>query len=243
MINVKNIYKSFDAESILEDISLSVSEGETVTVIGPSGCGKSTLLRIICGLETANSGDVYVNELLLNSTNLYRIRSNIGFVFQYAALFDSLSVFENVAFPLRERLKLPERLIKRAVMEKLEWVGLENAIYQQPRELSGGMKKRVSIARALAAEAKIILYDEPTTGLDPLASLNIENLIVKLQKELSITSIVVTHQFSTIDRVSDRIVMIKNNNHLINLGSRQTAYQNSDLDAQEFFKACKVYVH
>jgi len=242
MIKVQNIYKSFGRDSILEDINLTVNNRETVTIIGPSGCGKSTLLRLLTGLELPDSGQIYVNDLLLNKPNLYTIRSNIGFVFQYAALFDSMSVFDNVAFPLRERLGLAERLIEKTVMEKLEWVDLREAVDQLPRELSGGMKKRVSLARALASEPRIIFYDEPTTGLDPLASLNIERLIVKLQKDLDLTSIVVTHQFSTIDRVSDRIVMIKNNKRLIDLGPKQDAYHSKDQEARDFFEACKVYV-
>ncbi len=146
-----------------------------------------------------------------------------------------------MAFPLRERLKLNETKIAEIVHQRLEWVGLEKAFTLYPEELSGGMKKRVSIARALAADPKILFYDEPTTGLDPEVSMNIEDLIVKLRNELSLTSLVVTHQFSTIQRVSDRILMI-NNHRLTDLGSKTEAMNSSNPEAKAFFAACKVYV-
>ncbi len=242
MIVAKNIYKSFGDQEVLKDINLNIENNQAVTIIGPSGCGKSTLLRLLCGLESADSGKIVIDGQQLNSQNLQSIRNKIGFVFQNSALFDSMNVYDNVAFPLRERLKLPENLIKTIVAEKLEWVGLNYAAQQYPSELSGGMRKRVSIARALSAEPQILFYDEPTTGLDPLVSSNIENLIVKLQKDLSLTSIIVTHQFSTIERVSDKIMLVTSDKRLIDLGSKAEAYNSLFPEAHDFFGACKVYL-
>lgn len=221
IIKINNLYKKFDRDYILNDVSLEVFPGETLTIIGPSGCGKSTLLKLIMGFIRPDSGSIYVsgkNIIDLSGVEMAPIRRKFGFVFQGAALFDSMTVFDNVAFGLQEAADYNTAVIKRVVMEKLEWVGLSHIVHQYPAALSGGMKKRVGIARALAFEPEILLYDEPTTGLDPLVSKNIEELIVRLKNDLHITSIVVTHQISTIFRVSDRIVFL-NNGKLSNIGS------------------------
>ncbi len=223
IIKINNIFKNFAEKEILRDVSLEVYSGEILTIIGPSGCGKSTLLRLIMGLVKPDSGEIYIegrNIVNANKEDRTALRKKFGFVFQGAALFDSMSVYDNVAFGLVEGKYKNEAYVKKIVMEKLEWVGLANSAELYPASLSGGMKKRVSIARALAIEPEIILYDEPTTGLDPLVSKNIEELIVRLKNELKITSIVVTHQMSTIFRVSDRIVYL-NNGRLENVGTKE----------------------
>jgi phospholipid/cholesterol/gamma-HCH transport system ATP-binding protein len=207
MIRVENARKSFGDNVVLDGISLEVKEHEVLGIIGVSGCGKSTLLRIISGLETPDSGEVFLAD------------PNYSLVFQYSALFDSLTVLENVGFSLLEKSDAPLQQTGRAkkksmaevreiVTEKLRQVGLEDGIEDQyPNELSGGMKKRVSFARAIVGNPKIILYDEPTAGLDPIASTVIEEYILKLRNELHAASVVVTHQFSTINR-TDRVILL-----------------------------------
>jgi phospholipid/cholesterol/gamma-HCH transport system ATP-binding protein len=211
MIRVRNVSKSFGDNVVLRDVSLEVKSGETLGIIGISGCGKSTLLKIISQLEMPDSGEVHLSD------------PNYSLVFQYSALFDSLTVFENVAFSLMERpdaeyekVLLRKRRTKRhytmaqlqeIVREKLRMVGLEGIEDQYPNQLSGGMKKRVSFARAIVSNPKIILYDEPTAGLDPIASTVIEDYIMKLRDELGAASVVVTHQFSTINR-TDRLILL-----------------------------------
>lgn len=223
IIKINNIFKSFDDKEIFRDVSLEVYSGEILTIIGPSGCGKSTLLRLIMGLVKPDSGEIYIegrNIVTASNKEQTELRKKFGFVFQSAALFDSMSVYENVAFGLIEGKHKNDAYIKKIVMEKLDWVGLANSAELYPSSLSGGMKKRVSIARALAIGPEIILYDEPTTGLDPVVSKSIEELIIRLKNELKITSIVVTHQMSTIFRVSDRIVYL-DNGRLENAGAKE----------------------
>lgn len=240
LIKINNVYKHFDQEYILNDVTAEVYEGETLTIIGPSGCGKSTLLRLIMGFIRPDSGSIYIqgkNIAVLPEEELALIRKKFGFVFQGAALFDSMTVFDNVAFGLTEASNKSPSLIRRIVLEKLDWVGLADTADLYPAALSGGMKKRVGIARALAAEPEIMLYDEPTTGLDPLVSKTIEDLIVRLKKELKLTSIVVTHQLSTIFRVSDRIVFL-NAGKLINVGSIENLKQiNNNEQLKSFINA------
>ena len=211
MIKIINLRKVFGNLVVLDGVSVDIPEGETLAIIGPSGCGKSTLLRLILGLDKTTSGQIFLDGQdvsKLSDTGLIKLRQKIGMVFQSSALFDSLSVFENVAFPLREHTRLSENKIKEIVAKKLEMVDLTGKEKLMPSELSGGMQKRVSIARALAFDPKIILYDEPTTGLDPITSATIENLINKLAAELKVTSIIVTHQLSTIFRTAHRIIML-----------------------------------
>ena len=211
MIKIINLRKVYDRLVVLDNVSLEVPEGVTLAIIGPSGCGKSTLLRLVLKLEEPTAGKIIIENQdisRLSEEGLIKLRQKIGMVFQSSALFDSLTVFENVAFALREHAQLTEREIGRIVSQKLELVELYKKENLMPQELSGGMQKRVSIARALAFDPKIILYDEPTTGLDPITSTTIENLMNKLSRELKVTSIIVTHQLSTIFRTADRIIML-----------------------------------
>jgi phospholipid/cholesterol/gamma-HCH transport system ATP-binding protein len=196
------------------------------------------------GLIRPDRGAIYIegkNIFELNEQEQVELRKKMAFVFQGSALFDSLTVFENVAFGLTEASNKSPSLIKRIALEKLDWVGLADSAAQYPAQLSGGMKKRVSIARALAAEPEIILYDEPTTGLDPLVSKNIEELIVRLKRELNLTSVVVTHQISTIFRVSERIIFL-NQGRLEDVGSVEqlTAGGLVNPELQKFIEAGRV---
>lgn len=211
MIKLTNLKKAFEKKIVINNLNLLVEKGEKIAVIGPSGCGKSTLLRLIIGLQRPDQGSILVDEkdvAKLSFKELSEIRLKFGFLFQSAALFDSMNVFENVAFGLVENLKLSPKQVKKIVKEKLKLVEMEGTEKIMPSELSGGMKKRIGLARAIATNPEIMLYDEPTTGLDPIRSKNIEDLIIKLNQELNITSIVITHQISTILSTSDKIYLM-----------------------------------
>ncbi|MGB9613192.1 MAG: ABC transporter ATP-binding protein [Candidatus Margulisiibacteriota bacterium] len=211
MIKLRNLTKYYGQLRVLEDITFDIPDGDFLAIIGPSGCGKSTLLRLLLRLEEPTAGTIFINGLeigTLDEEGLVKLRQKIGMVFQFGALFDSLSVFENIAFPLREHTNLSEREILKIVKEKLKMVEMEGTENLMPEELSGGMQKRVGVARALAFDPSIILYDEPTTGLDPVTSLTIEELMLKLSRELKVTSIVVTHVMPTAYRVAKRVVML-----------------------------------
>lgn len=211
IIEIKNLYKSFNNHPVLNDINLSVQEGEIISLLGASGTGKSVLLKELIGLIKPDKGDIFVlgkNVAQMNEDALIKLRVHVGMLFQGAALFDSLTVFENIAYPLREHLHLSEIEIRSRVSEKLQLVGLKGIESKMPEELSGGMKKRVGLARAIATDPEIILYDEPTTGLDPITAQRINVLIMELQKKLGITTIVVTHDLHCVKTVSDRIAML-----------------------------------
>lgn len=210
MIRVLDLHKHFGRKPVLKGIDFTFEDGRTTVVIGPSGCGKSTILRLILQLIKPDRGEIWVDEtniLNLNRNELDTYRSQIGMMFQSAALFDSLRVWENVGFMLLENSKRSRAEIKKIAEEKLEMVGLEGSADLFPSELSGGMQKRVGIARAIAHNPEILLYDEPTAGLDPVTSTVIEDLINDLQKQIGGISIVVTHQLSTIFRTADVITM------------------------------------
>lgn len=211
MISIRHVYQTFGSRLILKDVSLTVKDGETMVILGASGSGKSTLLKLIIGLLTPTSGEVLVDGKdmsRLSEEELNKARRNMGFVFQYSALFDSMNVKENVAFGLRMHTKLPEEEIDRIVKEKLHLVGLDGIENLMPSSLSGGMKKRVSLARAIALEPKIILYDEPTAGLDPIRSTDISLLIKHTQKALHATSVVVTHDLKSAEMIADRMAFL-----------------------------------
>lgn len=211
MISIRHVYQTFGSRQILKDVSLTVKDGETMVILGASGSGKSTLLKLIIGLLTPTSGEVLVDGKdmgRLSEEELNKARRNMGFVFQYSALFDSMNVKENVAFGLRMHTKLPEEEIDRIVKEKLHLVGLDGIENLMPSSLSGGMKKRVSLARAIALEPKIILYDEPTAGLDPIRSTDISLLIKHTQKALHATSVVVTHDLKSAEMIADRMAFL-----------------------------------
>ncbi len=198
-IEVKNLIKSFGKNTVIDDLSFKVNNGEILAIVGFSGSGKSTVLKLISGLIQKDSGEIITT-------------GDIAMVFQYSALIDSLNVYENISFALHERKdlrkKYTESEIKKIVREKLGLVGLTGIELKYPSELSGGMQKRVSFARAIVTEPQIILYDEPTAGLDPMSSTLIEDYIVRLKQETNAASIVVTHQMSTISRTADKVLML-----------------------------------
>lgn len=211
MIRINNLHKSFVGNRVLRGVNLEIKEGETITIIGGSGCGKSVLLKHIVGLLKPEVGEIEIDgqEITrLGMEELAEVQKKFGMLFQGAALFDSLTVGENISFGLRMLTDLDEKEIKRRVSEKLPLVGMEGIEQLMPAELSGGMKKRVALARAIAMNPKYILYDEPSTGLDPIIADVINNLILNLQEKLKITSIVVTHDMVTAYKVSDRIAML-----------------------------------
>lgn len=199
-IEVKNLVKIFDDKRVIDDVSFKVEDGETLAIVGFSGSGKSTILKLICGLIEKDEGEIITSE------------GDVAMVFQYSALFDSLNVDDNISFALRERKdlrnKYSEEELQNIVAQKLELVGLKGIEKKFPSELSGGMQKRVSFARAIVTEPKTILYDEPTSGLDPISSTLIEDYIVRLKEETNAASIVVTHQMSTITRTANKVIML-----------------------------------
>ena len=211
MIKIKNICKEFNGKPALKNINMEIKDGETLAIIGGSGSGKITLLRLMIGLIRPTSGELWIGDQEishLSDSELDKVRLRMGMVFQYSALFDSMTVGDNVAFGLREHTKLSEKEISKIVAEKLELVGLPGMENYMPGELSGGMKKRVSLARAIAFEPEIIFYDEPSSGLDPIMTAKIDELIVSTQKQLNVTSIVVTHDMVSACHIADRIAMI-----------------------------------
>ena len=211
MIEVKNLYKSYGGKGVLSDISLSVSHGQSLAVVGKSGAGKSVLLRCLIGLVKPDNGTIYVDNKLINTMNfsqLQKIRSSIGMVFQFGALFDSMTVGENISLALQKLTKLNENEIQQRVLNSLgdvDMVGTENLM---PAELSGGMKKRVGIARAIAIKPAYLFYDEPTTGLDPVMTDSINRLIRKFQDTGEVTSVIITHEMRTVYDVADRVLLL-----------------------------------
>ncbi|HEV2292595.1 MAG TPA: ABC transporter ATP-binding protein [Tepidisphaeraceae bacterium] len=211
LIELRNVSKRFGRLIVLRDLTLRIEQGQSVVIIGASGSGKSVMLKHIVGLLRPDSGQVWFDEKRLDDLperKLSELRTNFGFLFQMGALFDSLTVAENVAFPLVEHThKAPEEILQ-VVQEKLEMIGLPEAGPKMPGELSGGQKKRVALARAIALGPRVILYDEPTTGLDPIRSDVINELIIRLQRELKVTSITVTHDMQSAFKIADRVVML-----------------------------------
>ena len=211
MIEIVSLQKTFNGKSVLRDVSLKIESGETMVVIGTSGCGKSVLLKHIMRLLTPDQGKVLIDGVDIFSIErdqLNQFRMQIGMLFQNSALFDSITVRGNVGFSLYEHYKLPSSEIEKKVREKLRLVGLSGIEDLMPSDLSGGMRKRVGLARAICTDPKIVLYDEPTTGLDPIMSDTINELIIRMQKMLGITSIVVTHDMNSAYKVGNRIAML-----------------------------------
>ncbi len=211
MISVKNVRKTFGDKQVLNGLNLEIPRGETLVIMGPSGCGKSVLLKIVTGLMAADSGEIWFDGTeisKLKAKKLNVIRRKIGMLFQSAALFDSMTVAENVAFMLDQHENLSPQETRKIVDEKLSLVDLDGIREMRPAELSGGMRKRVGLARALAFNPEVILYDEPTTGLDPITCTEINHLIRDLHEKLQVTSVVVTHDMQSAFSVATRIAMI-----------------------------------
>lgn len=211
MIEFRDVYKSFGPKHVLRGFTLTVTEGETMVIIGYSGSGKSVAIKHIVGLLEPDQGEVWVDGKRvdrLTRKELYELRGRIGYVFQFAALFDSMTVSENVAMGLRKQGKLTEAEIEKRVDEALALVDLPDVQRKMPAELSGGMRKRVGIARAIALRPKYILYDEPTTGLDPVTSATIDQLMVRMREQLGVTGIVITHDMRSAYTVGSKIAML-----------------------------------
>jgi len=213
MIEIINLCKSFDGHKVLDNLNLNINTGETTVVIGRSGCGKSVLLKNIIGLMKPDSGQVLIDGkdvTKMDEKELHMLRMRFGMLFQGAALFDSLNVLENVAFGMIEHTTSSKAEIAKRVKECLELVGLKDIEDKKPAELSGGMKKRVGLARAICVRPHIILYDEPTTGVDPIMGDSINDLIIELHNKLKVTSIAVTHDMTSAYKIGDRIAMLYN---------------------------------
>ena len=223
MISIRNVTKNFGGKNVLNGLSLEILRGETLVIMGRSGCGKSVLLKIIAGLMSADSGEIWFDGTEISSLNgkkMNLLRRKIGMLFQSAALFDSMTVAENVAFMLDQHTNLSKQEMLKVVEEKLSLVDLEGVQDLRPAELSGGMRKRVGLARALAFDPEVIFYDEPTTGLDPVTCTEINQLIKDLHARLQVTSVVVTHDMHSAFSVATRMAMIHE--------GRQIAYGRPD---------------
>jgi phospholipid/cholesterol/gamma-HCH transport system ATP-binding protein len=210
-VKLEHVSKAFGSHVVLEDVSFEVLQGSAFCILGPSGTGKSVTLRLIIGLTKPESGKIYVEEdeiTALDSRGLARVRKEMGFLFQSAALFDSITVGENVAFPLRRHTNHPDELIRQLALEKLQLVGLEREYEKMPSDLSGGMRKRAGLARALAMNPAILLVDEPSAGLDPIMSSEIDDLLLDLKQRVKATIVIVTHNIRSARRIADEIIML-----------------------------------
>lgn len=229
-IRTRNLYKAFGEQVVLNGINITVPRGQTLIVLGRSGTGKSVLLKLLIGLQKPDDGEIELNgkEITALSLNeLNETRKKMGFLFQNAALYDSLTVEENVAFPLRRHTKMKTKERQDRVRELLARVGMEDALKKMPSNISGGMKKRVGLARALALDPEIMLLDEPNAGLDPITAAEIDELIRDLQQERGITSVVVTHDMRSVQTVADRVAMLNKGNIVIE-GTPEELKQSDD---------------
>jgi len=239
VIHIEHLKKSFGKKTVLTDINLEVHRGENLVVLGKSGQGKSVTIQCLVGLLTPDSGSIKVfgdEVTAMNEEELKQLRMKIGFLFQSGALFDSMTVRENLEFPLTRILKMKDQHeIDERINEVLEGVGLPDAIDKLPSDLSGGMRKRIGLARTLIIKPEIMLYDEPTTGLDPITSREISELILSMQKKYKTTSIIITHDMECARIASDRVV-IMNDGKYIAEGTFQSLHQSTNEIAQDFFK-------
>lgn len=236
MIKIENLHKRFGNLIVLDGVTFEVPEGKTYVILGRSGTGKSVLLKCIVRLLEPDDGKIFINGndiLKLSHKELNELRKEIGFLFQSAALYDSMSVRENLSFPLIRHTKMREDEIEKRVKEMLRLVGLEEAIDKMPSELSGGMRKRIGLARALILHPKIMLYDEPTTGLDPVTSKEIAKLILDMQKKFQMTNIVVTHDMVVALSTADKILLLDKGKFIFEGTSEELINSNLDI-AQKF---------
>jgi phospholipid/cholesterol/gamma-HCH transport system ATP-binding protein len=237
-IQVKSLRKSFGSQLVLDAIDLQVAQGETVAVLGQSGTGKSVLLKLIIGLQQPDAGSVRINGEEVTGIALHRlneIRKKMGFLFQSAALYDSMTVEENVAFPLKRHTTMPDASRRQQVKKLLTSVGMEKDLNKMPAQISGGMKKRVGLARALALSPDILLFDEPTAGLDPITAGEIGDLILELQKERQMALIIVTHDVQVAHAVSDRLALMRDGKILIE-GTLDELHKSRDKFVSRFLR-------
>jgi phospholipid/cholesterol/gamma-HCH transport system ATP-binding protein len=242
MIEIIDLHKSFGNKKVLFGVDFTIDRGETVVIIGQSGCGKSVLIKHIVGLLIPDRGKVIVEGKVvqdLSQKELYDLRKKFGFLFQSAALFDSMTVEENVSLSLVESFKISKKEVRKIVEEKLELVGLKSALNLKPAELSGGMRKRVGLARALVTNPSYIFYDEPTTGLDPIMSDSIDMLIKDLSEKLKVTSIVVTHDMYSVKNIADRVAMMHQGKIYFN-GSPKKLINSQDQIISDFVRRTQI---
>jgi phospholipid/cholesterol/gamma-HCH transport system ATP-binding protein len=239
VIVIQHLFKKFGSNAVLKDFNLSVQKGKNTVVLGKSGSGKSVLIKCIIGLLKPDSGNIKVlgeNVPRLDEEGLDKIRSKIGFLFQGNALYDSMTIRENLEFPLRRHwFDLSQKEIDKMVHEALENVGLAKTLNMMPSELSGGMLKRIALARTIILKPEIILYDEPTTGLDPVTSKEIENLILTLQKKYQTTTIIISHDMTCVKNLSDVVVLLLNGQCYIE-GSYEELEKSTDKQIKQFFE-------
>lgn len=236
LIEFHNVSKSFGKKVVLQQVNLSIEKGETMTIMGGSGTGKSVFLKLLLGVLRPDGGSIFYkgsDVTKMKEDELVQMRKTIGMLFQGSALFDSLTVAENIAYPLREHFQYSDEELDQMVAEKLEMVGLPGIEHLSPAELSGGMKKRVGLARAIATSPEVILYDEPTTGLDPANTKRINRLIRELQKKLNVTSLVVTHDMESAFAVADRLALLRERRFAF-VGTKDEAQHSSDPIVQNF---------
>ncbi|MCJ7458038.1 MAG: ABC transporter ATP-binding protein [candidate division Zixibacteria bacterium] len=242
MIEIKDVYKSFGNNQVLNGVDLNISKGETIVILGRSGCGKSVLLKHIIGLMKPDKGQIFIDEEEITAYSyekLSNLRRRFGMLFQGAALFDSMTVEENVGLGLTEHTALSREKIKEIVKEKLRLVGMAGVENLKPAELSGGMKKRVGLARAIAMDPDIVLYDEPTTGLDPIMADVINELVISLRNTLKITSIAVTHDIVSAYKIADRIAMLYEGK-IIWVGTPEETKNTTDPVVKQFIHGSSV---
>ena len=241
MIEIINLHKSFGKYDIHRGINLKIVKGAITYIIGPSGTGKSVLLKQMMGLIKPDKGNIIINGIditKVGKSDLLSIRKKFGMLFQNAALFDSMTVYENVAFPLKEHTELNESQMRDVIMEKLRLVGLSGVDDKYPSELSGGMRKRVGLARAIALSPDIMLYDEPTTGLDPIMTDVVDDLIFTTQKELKITSVVISHDIPSVMKIADYIGMLYQG-RIVQYGTPDYFKTTDDPLVRQFFSGSK----
>lgn len=238
IIEIRNLVKKFDDRAVLDGITALIPEGKITVIMGGSGCGKSTLLRHLIGLLQPTSGEVWVdgkNIAGLDEKGMNEVRKKFGMLFQGSALFNSMTVGENVAVPLREHTSLSAEIIKIIVRVKLELVGLTGFENFMPHQISGGMKKRVALARAISLDPKIVFYDEPGAGLDPITASMIDHLILDLSKKLHITSVVVTHEMKSAFRIADQVIIL-HKGKVLQVGTAQDIQNSKNAYVQQFIQ-------
>jgi len=240
MIRLVDVHKSFGKKRVLRGIDLEIGPKKTTVILGPSGSGKSTVIKHMVGLLKPDSGDVWVDGINVASANeddIYRVRKKVGFLFQSGALFDSMNIFENTAFPLKEHTKLGKKEIEYEVRKRLDMVGLkyDEVAHLYPDELSGGMQKRAGLARTIILNPEIILYDEPTSGLDPVGARNFDSLIVELRDILGITVVMITHDLDSIFGIVDRMAILADK-HVVAEGPLKNVLQSQHPFVEDFFK-------
>jgi phospholipid/cholesterol/gamma-HCH transport system ATP-binding protein len=241
-IRVVDLHKSYNGSPVLKGVNLEALRGQINVVIGGSGAGKTVLLRQLISLEKPDKGQVLIDgeDLVpMNDVQLNMVRRKFGMVFQGSALFDSMTVFDNVAFPLREHTKMPEKEIRPKVIDRLSDLGLNDVDRKMPGELSGGMRKRVGVARALMLEPEILIYDEPTTGLDPVLSRSVDDLIIDMQRRYNVTSVVISHDMATVFRIGHRVSMLYKG-QIVATGTPEEILQLDDPVVVEFLKSSGI---